>query len=217
MGKYCDPKELESTWWAWIIAQRTPKLDLPRNEGLLWTRGLNSELEHCIASSNPCWLVSKDGIISDSDLDSSMRSSFSPLDLALARRLSADNFLYEQPGDESWTKLSALVYKICSGVALNFRPPTEDVKNELVQEAFAQTLSKIQRGKLQFDPGRAPAFNLLTTAIFRIMYSIKNKEKRERDHKSRLVNDLVSGTRLPNLKTIRVSQSLIGNDNKIKT
>jgi len=140
-----------------------------------------------------------------------------PLDVSLARQLLHDKFLFEKPILHNWDKLSTMIYKICCGVVLNFRPPSEDCKNELVHEAFTTILMKIRRGKLIFDSNRpSPPFNLLTTAIFRVMYSIKNKEKREREHKSELINKMIVGTDLPNLNSIRVSRSLVAHAEKIQ-
>jgi len=215
MGKYCDPKILESTWLAFMLAYRTPELNDIRNTGLLFTQ-YNNCLKHCVASTQQYSFTADNDIISAHDLNNATKASFYPLDLTLAHRLVDDNYTHEVPIEESWHGLTSMVYKICCGVALNFRPPNDDVKNELIQEAFAHTLTKIHRNKLRMEPGRAPAFNLLTTAIFRIMYSIKNKEKRNRDHKSQLVEQLVCGNKLPDFNSIRVSKSLIGHA-KIKT
>jgi hypothetical protein len=211
MGKYCDPKILESTWWAWILADSVKELESLRETGLLWTRSDGDDrLTHRVASIMPYEFVSIDGIIVPKDLDNAIKASFYPSDIILVRKLAANNFHCEIPATETWERLTSMIHKICCGVVLNFRPPSDDVKNELVQEAFTHTLTKIHRGKLKFTPGKAPPFNLLTTAIFRIMYSIKNKEKRDRDHRSRLVEQLMHGAKLPELNSIRVSQSLVG-------
>jgi len=210
MGRYCDPRILESTWWAWILADRVPALEPIREVGLLWTRcGDSDVLEHCVASTKLYRFTSTSGIVGSQDLDGAIKASFYPLDTILVQRLVADNYQCEIPTADSWRDLTSMIYKICCGVALNFRPPNDDIKDELIHEAFTHTLIKIRRGKLRFDPGRAPAFNLLTTTIFRIMYSIKNKEKRDRDHRSHLVERLLSGASLPDLNSIRVSKSLI--------
>lgn len=83
---------------------------------------------------------------------------------------------------DSWHSLSCGVYKICQGVARNFRPRDEEEHCELAQDAFSATIAKINNGKLTFEPGRAPVFNLLTTAIRYHMLNMKNKDKRRRDH-----------------------------------
>lgn len=216
---YCDPHQLESTWWSWILAQRTPDLQDVRESDLLWTLDHgDGRMEHFVASSDPYSFASKkEGdtkedpyLIPQGDFSAAMKSSFRPFDPALARQLIAKNYHLEQSPDVTWPILAKMIYLICEGISLNFHPPNEDVKNELIHNACTQTLNKIQRRKLEFTRGQAPPFNLLTTAIFRIMYSIKNKEKRDREHRSKLTNDLVKGTLLPNLNSLNVSKSLVG-------
>lgn len=210
MARYCDPKDLEDTWWAFILAEKTPSLESIRREGCLWTRISPGRAEHCVASSKPHRFVSVDGIIDPQDLNRATRASFFPLDTLVSRQLSAENFTLERSKDETWEKLSSMIYKICCGVSLNFHLHSDDLKDELVHEAFSHILTKIRRGKLIFTPGKAPPFNLLTTAIFRVMYSIKNKEKRDRDRRSQFVEQLMSGASLPELNSINISRSLIG-------
>ncbi len=212
MAKYCNPQVLESTWWAWILSDHLQQLESIRETGLLWTQSATElgTLVHCVASTTPCRFTSEDGIIDSRVLNDACRASFYPLDIRLCQRLAADNYQCEIPAEDSWETLTSLIYKVCCGVVLNFRPPSDDIREELIQEAFTHTLSKIQRGKLKFTPGKAPPFNLLTTAIFRIMYSIKNKEKRDRDRRSLLTEQLLAGVRLPDLNSIKVSKSLVG-------
>ncbi len=215
MAKYCDPVELKTYWMAWQLSQETPCLSAVRESGLLWTRMKDDGvLEHALACESPFKFESVHGEVSEEDLKKATELSFRAKDNDLAQRLQDDKYYYETLEEFSWEKLSTMVYSVCCGVSLKFRPPTEDVKDELVHEAFAQALSKLKRGKLKMTPGKAPPFNLLTTAIFRIMYSIKNKDKREREHKSKLVDRMVSGTSLPDFNSIKVSQSVIGNGSK---
>ena len=217
MGKYCDPKELVEVWWGFMLASKTPSLENVRCAGLLFTKDNGDNLDHCITTINPHHFSSHDGKISSPDLGLVSKLMCYPLDITLAHQLMHDNFLFEKPILYNWDKLSIIIYKICCGIVLNFRPPSEDYKNELIHEAFATILMKIRRGKLIFDPNRSsPPFNLLTTAIFRVMYSIKNKEKREREHKSELINKMLAGVDLPNLNSIRVSKSLINDTEKIQ-
>jgi hypothetical protein len=82
--------------------------------------------------------------------------------------------------DESWDKLLDGIYKICYGVAIHFHPRDEDEHNELAHEAFILTAAKIKDGRLTFTPGKAPVFNLLTTTVFRHLYSKMNKDSRRR-------------------------------------
>jgi len=210
MGKYCDPKRLEFVWSSWQKAAKYPELSLIRDIGLLWTKNEGNVEVCCVASTMPYRFRIIEDKIQVPDLDAAIKASFYPLDLLLSRQLTAENFLYEQPLDDSWRELTSMIHQVCNGVALNFRPPNEDVKSELVQEAFTHILTKISRNKLKFDPRRpSPAFNLLTTAIFRIMYSIKNKEKRYRDHQADLVDRVRCGSKLPDFYSIKVSRSLV--------
>jgi hypothetical protein len=80
----------------------------------------------------------------------------------------------------SWDELTGYVYKICKGVAVHFNPKSEEEHMELCHETFVLTVEKIKNRKLVFEAGRAPVFNLLTTTIFRHLYSLKNKDNRRR-------------------------------------
>lgn len=219
MSKYCDPKELFEVWQSWMLSIRTPDLEQIRQERVLWSKfGENDEIIHWVATSDPFKFISVDGIVHSDDLNMAIKSSFASVDVYLLQNLCSNKFVQEIPIEESWEALSRMVYDICSGVALNFYPANEEIKNELIHDAFTQVLSKIKHGKLEFTPGQAPPFNLLTTAIFRIMYSIKNKEKRDKDKRNIFVDDMVNGGgKLPNFKSIEVSKSLLGNGSNIKT
>jgi hypothetical protein len=206
MAKYCDSKKLERDWTLWLLATENEKLEPLRGYGKLWTRRREKGLEHCIASIHPFKFRSS-GTINSVSLEKAIRSSFYPLDASLMQKLEESNYYHEIPTDESWNRLTSTIYEICRGVSLNFRPPTEDIKNELIHEAYLCILGKIERGKLKFEPGKAPVFNLLTTAIFRVMYSIKNKEKRKRERQSELIRKLQDGAPPKNL-----SASIYQND-----
>jgi hypothetical protein len=78
-----------------------------------------------------------------------------------------------------WESLADGIYKVCLGVATQFHPRTDDEQTDLANHAFCVTMDKIIARKLVFDPGRAPVFNLLTTTVFRILYTYKTTEKRK--------------------------------------
>lgn len=80
----------------------------------------------------------------------------------------------------SWEKLQGFIYKICNGVAVHFNPKDDEEHMELCHETFVLTIEKVKSRKLVFEAGRAPVFNLLTTTIFRHLYSLKNKDNRRR-------------------------------------
>ena len=93
--------------------------------------------------------------------------------------------------DFAWEQMSGMIYKICEGIATKFNPSTPEEHVEHTHDAFMLTIDKIRRGKLKFTPGRAPVFNLLTTTIYRHLYSKMNKEKRRRQHHTKYVNKFV--------------------------
>jgi hypothetical protein len=99
----------------------------------------------------------------------------------------------DNKGDESWKALLDGIYKICYGVAIHFHPKDDDEHNELAHEAFILTVDKIKDGRLKFTPGKAPVFNLLTTTVFRHLYSKMNKDSRRKvvlaNFKQKLIDD----------------------------
>lgn len=213
MAKYCDPKELEYYWLSWILSYKIPKLDDIRSSHNLLTKKISdNRYRHCIPSSDPFYFESDDGNIEESILHKATMISYNHIDYTIFNHLTTiENYHEEIPRDESWGQLTRIFHKLCSEISLNFYPKTEQIKNDLIQEAYCHILDKLNRGKLMFKPGKAPAFNLITTAIFRVMYSIKNKEKRQRENKTKFVNNLTAGPTNLNYRSLKVSQSTIGN------
>jgi hypothetical protein len=84
--------------------------------------------------------------------------------------------------EDAWNEMSTRIYKICCGIATKFNPKSEEEHMEHVHDAWQQTMEKIKNGKLKFEAGRAPVFNLITTTVFRILYSKMNKQKKQREH-----------------------------------
>ena len=91
----------------------------------------------------------------------------------------------------AWEKMSDMIYRICHGIATHFNPRDDEEHTELRHDAFMTTMEKIKLGKLRFDPGRAPVFNLLTTTVFRQLYSKMNKEKRRKIHQSKYIQKIL--------------------------
>jgi hypothetical protein len=85
----------------------------------------------------------------------------------------------EEDDEPSWERLLDQIYMMCMGISTRFHPRDEDEHVELAHEAFVLTIAKIKDGRLTFD-NRAPVFNLLTTTIFRHLYSLKNREGRRK-------------------------------------
>lgn len=84
--------------------------------------------------------------------------------------------------EHAWGHMSNMIHHICSGIATKFNPKDEDELHDLINDAWVQTMDKIRAGKLRFTHGKAPVFNLITTTVFRILYSKMNKQKRQREH-----------------------------------
>ena len=89
-----------------------------------------------------------------------------------------------------WTQMANMIYKICEGVTRQFHPKPDDYI-EHVHDAATQTLEKIRTKKLIFIRGKAPVFNLITTTVFRILYSKMNKLKKQKEHNRRYIYDFV--------------------------
>ena len=98
-----------------------------------------------------------------------------------------DPFILEQTW-EKWNKLHKkqyydelciMIYKICDGVSKKFYPQNADEHEELTHQAYCMAMDKIHRGVLKYTPGKASVFNLLTTAIYNLLYSYKTKQKND--------------------------------------
>jgi hypothetical protein len=92
----------------------------------------------------------------------------------------------------AWSKMSDMIYQMCGGIATHFNPATQEIHEEHTHDAFMLTIEKIRLGKLRFEPGRAPVFNLLTTTIFRHLYSKMNKEKRRKTHHAKYIEKFIN-------------------------
>ena len=82
---------------------------------------------------------------------------------------------------------------MCMGISTKFHQKTEEEQIDLSNEALLQVMNKLVSNRLVYMPGRAPVFNLLTTTIYRCMYSIMNKRKNQREGLNRLLQDASSG------------------------
>jgi len=85
----------------------------------------------------------------------------------------------DEDDQPSWDRLLDQIYMMCKGISTHFRPKDDEEHTELTHEAFVLTIAKIKDGRLTFD-NRAPVFNLLTTTIFRHLYSLKNRDSRRK-------------------------------------
>lgn len=116
-----------------------------------------------------------------------------------------DGYIKEKPVDITWHAVLTDVSNICQGIAAKFNPPSDEEHMELAQEALLQVINKITKRKLVFTPGRAPVFNLLTTTIYRCMYSIKNRGKNQKIGMHKLVDNILSGSLPKNVRSFRVA------------
>lgn len=91
----------------------------------------------------------------------------------------------------AWDAMTSMIYEMCEGIATHFNPPSPDVHSDHTHDAFALTIEKIKNGKLKFTPGKAPVFNLLTTTIFRHLYSKMNKDKRRKFHHNKYIEKYI--------------------------
>lgn len=82
--------------------------------------------------------------------------------------------------EDAWSYLGELVYPICRGVSKKFYPIGDEELDELTHQAYVLVMDKIKRGMLRYTPGKAPVFNLFTTAIFRLLYTYKMQQKRKK-------------------------------------
>lgn len=107
--------------------------------------------------------------------------------------LQKGGYLKETKTVDNWHAILHDVNSMCMGIAMKFNPPSEEEHLELSNDALLQVTSKLANKKLVYTPGRAPVFNLLTTTIFRCMYSIKNKDKSHRLGLNKLMDNMRLG------------------------
>lgn len=199
---------------------------------------------HCIALPNPVYFRSNhdcptkgtvviDGKSRDIDLDevaqelSLLSDSWLHVhdDMFIVQdkiipSLERDGYKKERPTDITWHAVLTDVSNMCQGIATKFNPPSEDEHMELAQDALLQVVNKLVKRKLVFTPGRAPVFNLLTTTIYRCMYSIKNKGKNQRNGMHKLIDDMQAGVLPENVRSFRagmLSKQRYGCRSSIKT
>ncbi len=183
---------------------------------------------HCIALATPIYLNSFKGshpstgtiyvgnkavaqpLPTDEDLTLLSESPLHQFDHPLRQmtevipKLQANGYIREIPTDETWHAMLADVNKICFGIGMKFKPRTEDEHQELTNEAVLQVVNKLSSYKLVYTPGRAPVFNLLTTTIHRIMFSIMNRRKHQREGLSRVLAEAEAGVLPDTHRSLRV-------------
>lgn len=231
MGQYCDSKVLEHNWYLWLLANNVPALEPYRQSKLLWTRiaghakkskhlpdATHPEREHCLALPNPIFFRSESGVVdtelpsaSDLTLESDHPSlkfddPFVVMDSVIPD-LQAQGFIHEAPTITVWHAMLHDIDNMCQGIATKFNPPSKEDHLELSNEALLQVTRKLTTGRLVYTPGKAPVFNLLTTTIFRCMYSIQNRKKHQREGMLKLATDMQAGTLPDNYRSFRIGMA----------
>jgi len=103
----------------------------------------------------------------------------------------------------SWHAMLRDIDKMCQGIAMKFKQPTDEERLDLANEALLQVTNKLVKGKLVYIPGKAPVFNLLTTTIHRCMYSIMNRRSNRKQGQARLLEAAQAGTLPDSQRSLR--------------
>lgn len=236
MPNYCDSKVLERTWHDWLMASPTPALENYRTQGLLYSKIIklsrsdkdnywgNSQKParyHALALDNPVYFTSYCGnisgitqIINGRPVKCQLPESNIPPSSTVAGKLVKNGYVAERPIASLWQKMMSDISNICNGIIVKFRIAMEEQRHDVVNEALVQVMKRISDRKLVYTPGRAPVFNLLTTAIYRIICSILNKitkDKHDREKYQNIMAPLVNGQKRLNgrMVTKRIYGSLV--------
>lgn len=173
---------------------------------------------HCIATANPIYFESNLGRIPSSAAITHNRKNClvtmpSAEDLSLLSdsiihnssnifiqydevipELHDSGYIKEMPVNVTWHAMLEDINKMCSGIAVKFKMPSEEETFDLANEALLTVTNKLKAKKLVYTPGRAPVFNLLTTTIHRCMFSIMNRRNNQRNNLNKLINDVKQGS-----------------------
>ena len=226
MAKYCDSAKLEENWFYWLLAIDSPDLDILRAKGVLWTKVLghvegkngqklvdpsHPEREHCLALKNPIAFRTSAGKVQTASgwaVDDNFWTGVKDIeaDDTLVAQLRTSGFLQERPTNVAWHSMLSDINNMCMGIAIKFRQASEEETNDLANEALSLVTQKLMRRKLVYIPGKAPVFNLLTTTIYRCIYSILNKRKNQREGFQKLVDSMQRG-RVPNHRSFRIGST----------
>jgi hypothetical protein len=182
---------------------------------------------HCLALGMPVYFITQDGVPSNhctvgpkgrkiafdkvqSELTLDSNSELHNLDNTFAIRdeviptLKAEGYQKEVPRDYSWELMLCDINSMCHGIASKFHPPNEEELHELANDAIIQVINKLRTRRLVYIPGKAPVFNLLTTTIFRCMYSICNRKKQQRKGSTKFMGDAKAGVLPDNIRSFRI-------------
>jgi len=181
MPYYCDSKQLELNWLRMILSKQTPQLDVYRSCGLLWTKNCHpkeSNFFHFIQIHEGFFVESSStNILKCTDVHGVEVNLPKLPNLPNLSASPSKSFFQQTTFIDAWQPFLADIKLICDGVSTNFYL-TDEQRSDLSSEALLQIIGKYERGTLNYEPGKAPVFNLLTTATYRCMLSLLNKNKR---------------------------------------
>jgi len=204
MARYCDSKQLERYWFEWAMASSVPALEPLRHVGAVYSRVKLDQIvtrktqtcknpwlpvkEHCLILPDLTIVTSEAGMV---NLD------FNTLDIRVANTstheaLVADGFYLEPTESFAWERLFLEVRKMCEGISRKFSTEP-DTRMEIEQEALVMVVEKIRLKKIRYEPGLAPVFNFLTTAIHRCIYNHLRKTGRASKQMQELMDRMING------------------------
>ncbi len=188
MAQYCDTKKLEREWFNWLLSTSTPKLECYRQIGVLYTKMCDS-----VKNKDGSVFVDKNGktysdplcaikfhfiattneLITTENGEEIGRETCDSIDL--------NDFVHEAPTEVSWNNMLIDINNMCTGISTKFNLSSDEEYHELASETLIQVANKLVNRKLVYTPGKAPVFNLLTTTIYRCIFSILSKRNRKRN------------------------------------
>lgn len=227
MPKYCDSELLELNWFNWLLSSKTPILEPFRCHKLLYTKVIgvvndNNGIPilyhkntipdpmwpkrlHCLALDNPVYFETNDGI---PNIDLSQYNSDLRCDLNTVLNLESNSYRLDVETEISWHAILNDIHKMCDGITIKFNLHSEEESHDLSSEAFLQVMRKLSSYKLVYVPGKAPVFNLLTTTIYRVMYSIMNRRKNQREGLNNVLAAAEAGTLPKTNRSLRTSTTI---------
>lgn len=189
MARYCDSKQLERFWFEWAMASSVPALEPLRQVGAVYSRVKPNQIvtrknqehknpwlplkEHYLVLDDPKRVTSEAGDV-NFNLE---RIRVWVVDSVTHRQLLEDGFYQEPTEVFAWERLFLEVRKMCEGISRKFSVEP-DARMEIEQEALVMVIEKIRLKKIKYEPGLAPVFNFLTTAIHRCIYNHLRKSGR---------------------------------------
>lgn len=158
---------------------------IPDDSAIRW--GLDS-LDHAVTQLPDSEL----NLLSTSPLHRLEKEPFYQHDYVVPVLL-AEGYVQEKPTKESWHAMLRSISLICSGISTRINLQSEEEQQDLASEAMLQVTQKLSVKKLVYTPGRAPVFNLLTTTIYRCIFSTLNKNTKTKRAAYKLMEDLRLG------------------------